>query len=650
MNAVSEIVKGFREFGSRIVESIGKLGSYAPIDDSKSGIKIGDKEYNVVVSLNGCYWYIDEEGKKNSINKIPSNVEWEWVNIAEKVIKDFRTCYRTLGGKVEVWSWYLLNDQMETLKEQHRITDSTDMDNPIGTLLTKIPNDWVMIDCDLPDMTERDVTFINRCYKTPDGKVEIEGLEAIDDRLNVRESIYTVIQSTDDNFPDGYTFNIIPGNWTRMVCDFPDMTERDVTYVLECYSTAKGKVQVEGLRAIDNILGVRDSIFTVVQTTDPDIPIGTSVENIPEDWVRMICDFPDMTDREIVHIDECYSTGNGKVNINGYQSLDAILGVREQYYYIAKTTDPNYPQWDRIERIPNDWIKTECDFPDMTQRHIININECYATPGGKVHMGGYRAVDSVLGLRAEFLFVMETTDPDIPRGETMTSIPDNWNKIVCDFADATTADTEIVENCYKTLDGKIKLRTYLTLDGYGHLRESRNIVLKSTDPAYNIGAEIVDIPTSWLNAECDFPDASTSDSEVVDNCYQTNNGKVEVRTFMQIDGYGSVRSSKSVVLKSTDMIFPIGYEIKSIPSYFKMIECDFYSKTERHIIGVKECYNSDNGKVYVEGYKVMDNELNVGSTSLTVLESTVSTVPVGTIWREVPEGFVKVSCNCNSFE
>lgn len=39
MNAVSEIVKGFREFGSRIVESIGKLGSYAPIDDSKSGIK-----------------------------------------------------------------------------------------------------------------------------------------------------------------------------------------------------------------------------------------------------------------------------------------------------------------------------------------------------------------------------------------------------------------------------------------------------------------------------------------------------------------------------------------------------------------------------------------------------------------------------------
>lgn len=46
-----------------------------------------------------------------------------------------------------------------------------------------------------------------------------------------------------------------------MVCDFPDMTERDVTYVLECYTTPGGKVQVEGLRAVDNILGVRESIL-----------------------------------------------------------------------------------------------------------------------------------------------------------------------------------------------------------------------------------------------------------------------------------------------------------------------------------------------------------------------------------------------------
>lgn len=508
MNGVDFLAGAFGRGIDKITNIVGKWGSSQPVDDSKSGIKIGDKIYQVVVSLNGCYWYLDEEGKKHPVSGIPATTEWEWINIAEKVIKDFKTCYRTPGGKVEVWSWYLLNDQMDVLKETHRITDSTDMDNPVGKVLTKIPDEWVMIDCDLPDMTERDVTFISRCYKTPNGKVEIEGLEAIDDRLNIRESIYTVIQSTDDNFQAGHVFKIIPRDWTRMVCDFPDMTER----------------------------------------------------------------------------------------------------------------------------------------------HVITVNECYATPGGKVHMGGYRAVDSILGLRAEYLFVIETTDSDIPRGETMTSIPENWNKIICDFPDATTSDTEIVENCYKTLDGKVKLRTYLTLDGYGHLRESRNIILKSTDPAYNIGAEIVDIPTSWLNAECDFPDASTSDSEVVDNCYQTENGKVEIRTFMQIDGYGNIRSSKSVVLKSTDNLYPIGNEIGNIPSNFKMIECDFYSKTERHIVGIKECYSSNEGKVYVEGYKVMDNELNVGNVSLTVLESTAASVPVGTIWTSIPSGFVKISCNCNGIE
>ena len=139
-----------------------------------------------------------------------------------------------------------------------------------------------MIDCDLPDMTERDITPVKRCYRTPDGKVEIEGLEVIDDKINIRESVYTIIQSTDANFSAGYVFEAIPGNWVRMVCDFPDMTERDITYVLECYTTGNGKVQIEGLRAIDNVIGVREEIYTVIQTTDPDITEGTVLQDIPE--------------------------------------------------------------------------------------------------------------------------------------------------------------------------------------------------------------------------------------------------------------------------------------------------------------------------------------------------------------------------------
>lgn len=576
MNGVDFLSGAFGRGIDKITNIVGKWGSSQPVDDSKSGIKIGDKIYQVVVSLNGCYWYLDEEGKKHPVSGIPATTEWEWINIAEKVIKDFKTCYRTPGGKVEVWSWYLLNDQMDVLKETHRITDSTDMDNPVGKVLTKIPDEWVMIDCDLPDMTERDITFVNRCYKTPDGKVEIEGLEAIDDKINIRESIYTVIQSTDDNFPSGHVFKLIPENWVRMVCDFPDMTERDVTYVLECYTTKKGKVQVEGLVAIDNILGAREEVYTVLQSTDPDIKVGTVMDSIPEDWVRMVCDFPDMTDREIVEVDECYKTDGGKVNIKGYQAIDAVLGVRGQYYYIVKTTDAAYPQWTRIDKIPNEWTKTECDFPDLTERHIMSVDECYTTPGGKIHLGGYRSVDSIIGVRDEYLIVMETTDPDIQRGATFNKIQEGWQRVVCDFPDATTSDTEIVENCYKTEKGKVQIRTYITMDGYGNTRELRHMVLKTTDPDYNIGSNIDQIPVGWLS-----------------------------------------------------------------------IECDFASATQRHIRQVKNCYASDAGSIYVEGEIVYDNDLDVDKMALTVMESTDPAIAVGTELAAIPSGYVRTVCRCN---
>lgn len=576
MNGVDSLVGALGRGIDKITNIVGKWGSSQPVDDSKSGIKIGDKIYQVVVSLNGCYWYLDEEGKKHPVSGIPATTEWEWINIAEKVIKDFKTCYRTPGGKVEVWSWYLLNDQMDVLKETHRITDSTDMDNPVGKVLTKIPDEWVMIDCDLPDMTERDITFVNRCYKTPDGKVEIEGLEAIDDKINIRESIYTVIQSTDDNFPSGHVFKLIPENWVRMVCDFPDMTERDVTYVLECYTTKKGKVQVEGLVAIDNILGAREEVYTVLQSTDPDIKVGTVMDSIPEDWVRMVCDFPDMTDREIVEVDECYKTDGGKVNIKGYQAIDAVLGVRGQYYYIVKTTDAAYPQWTRIDKIPNEWTKTECDFPDLTERHIMSVDECYTTPGGKIHLGGYRSVDSIIGVRDEYLIVLETTDPDIQRGATFSKIQEGWQRIVCDFPDATTSDTEIVENCYKTEKGKVQIRTYITMDGYGNTRELRHMVLKTTDPDYNIGSNIDQIPVGWLS-----------------------------------------------------------------------IECDFASATQRHIRQVKDCYGSDAGSIYVEGEIVYDNDLDVDKMALTVMESTDPAIAVGTELAAIPSGYVRIVCRCN---
>lgn len=206
----------------------------------------------------------------------------------------------------------------------------------------------------------------------------------------------------------------------------------------------------------------------------------------------------------------------------------------------------------------------------------MSVDECYTTPGGKIHLGGYRSVDSIIGVRDEYLIVLETTDPDIQRGATFSKIQEGWQRIVCDFPDATTSDTEIVENCYKTEKGKVQIRTYITMDGYGNTRELRHMVLKTTDPDYNIGSNIDQIPVGWLS-----------------------------------------------------------------------IECDFASATQRHIRQVKNCYASDAGSIYVEGEIVYDNDLDVDKMALTVMESTDPAIAVGTELAAIPSGYVRTVCRCN---
>lgn len=432
MNGVRDIISSFVNTMNGLVNKMGNWGSYAPVDDSKSGIKIGDKIYNTVVSLNGCYWYIDESGKKQSIAQLPKTLEWSWINIAEKVIKDLRTCYRTLGGKVEVWSWYLLNDQMDTLKEQHKITDSTDPDNPIGTLLTKIPENWRMIDCDLPDMTERDVIPVNECYSTENGgKVNIEGLRAIDDKNVTRESIYTVLQSTDDQYPKGTTFSVIPNEWDRIVCDFPDMTKRLFEKVDVCYVTPGGKVHLNGYKILDPEGGPRKEYYIVTQTTDEDIERLSTLTSIPENWNQVVCDFPDETTSDTEIIYNCYKTEQGKVELRIYIVLDAHGDPRESRNVVMQSTDPNYNTGAIIEEIPTTWLNIECDFASKTQRHVIDIRACYENNEGKVYVEGYNIMDNEAKSDKLVLTVLDSNIGSVPNGTVWNNIPDGFTRVSC---------------------------------------------------------------------------------------------------------------------------------------------------------------------------------------------------------------------------
>ena len=360
MNGVDSLVGALGRGIDKITNIVGKWGSSQPVDDSKSGIKIGDKIYQVVVSLNGCYWYLDEEGKKHPVSGIPATTEWEWINIAEKVIKDFKTCYRTPGGKVEVWSWYLLNDQMDVLKETHRITDSTDMDNPVGKVLTKIPDEWVMIDCDFPDLTERHIMSVDECYTTPGGKIHLGGY-----------------------------------------------------------------------RSVDSIIGVRDEYLIVLETTDPDIQRSATFSKIQEGWQRIVCDFPDATTSDTEIVENCYKTEKGKVQIRTYITMDGYGNTRELRHMVLKTTDPDYNIGSNIDQIPVGWLSIECDFASATQRYIRQVKNCYASDAGSIYVEGEIVYDNDLDVDKMALTVMESTDPAIAVGTELTAIPSGYVRTVC---------------------------------------------------------------------------------------------------------------------------------------------------------------------------------------------------------------------------
>ena len=52
MSIAAQIAKSLGSAADKIISVFGRWGSAKPADDSKSGIKMGDKVYQVVTSLN----------------------------------------------------------------------------------------------------------------------------------------------------------------------------------------------------------------------------------------------------------------------------------------------------------------------------------------------------------------------------------------------------------------------------------------------------------------------------------------------------------------------------------------------------------------------------------------------------------------------
>lgn len=776
MSAINEYLK-------RLASIFGSMGFSVPPDDF-SGVVIDGKTYPVMMRNDGCYVYFDDKGVKRLVSEVPKK-DYQFINIKDARVSIVNQCYRTPGGQVEARIHTYMNNKGEILAEKIFIINSSDVDTPIGTELDKIPAEWVAIDCSIAEMTDRELIFVSKCYATEGGKVQIEGVESVDPRLNPEVSHYEVVNTTDDSNPIGTEYDKIPDTWSRIVCDFPDMTQREIIPVLKCFDTGTGRVQIEGYKIFDYEMGTRKEWYRVKQSTDPENPVGKFITSISDDWVEVVCDFTDMEDRDIEVTVECYKTPAGKVKLEVLTSWDGNIGVRDKSYKVLETTDPSQPEGASFSSLPDTWVRTVCDFDDMEERDIRSYVECYDGGNGNVKLRRLVSYDSKIKARYVRFEVLESDDAGFVPGAELATLPDGFSLVSCDFTDMEDRMPIDIEECYKTSSGSVRMRHVVSYDGdlgkrnqfweivdssdnrYGlgnrinnipadfirercalerlddritrnavecystqggsvrikstyvinplnHVRSYNHHVLSSTDNDIHVGTQYTSLPSNFARIECEEPDYMDRLIDTTENCYDTGKGTVKIRRQESLNGNLDVKTFDYKIVESTDPDHPInttptqtiingwtviscdlnimdvddcyeigghkihlkgfrtvnpalqdiksilyvvysdhpdynvGDELTSIPDGAKVTICDYADKSQRHMVPVRECYEVADGRFYVEGSRLIDNNMVVERMSLMVLESSSPTYPVGTTLTSIPDGATIVACLCQT--
>lgn len=634
MSAINEYLK-------RLASIFGSMGFSVPPDDF-SGVVIDGKTYPVMMRNDGCYVYFDDKGVKRLVSEVPKK-DYQFINIKDARVSIVNQCYRTPGGQVEARIHTYMNNKGEILAEKIFIINSSDVDTPIGTELDKIPAEWVAIDCSIAEMTDRELIFVSKCYATEGGKVQIEGVESVDPRLNPEVSHYEVVNTTDDSNPIGTEYDKIPDTWSRIVCDFPDMTQREIIPVLKCFDTGTGRVQIEGYKIFDYEMGTRKEWYRVKQSTDPENPVGKFITSISDDWVEVVCDFTDMEDRMPIDIEECYKTSAGSVRMRHVVSYDGDLGKRNQFWEIVDSSDNRYGLGNRINNIPADFIRERCALERLDDRITRNAIECYSTPGGSVRIKSTYVINPLNHVRSYNHHVLSSTDNDIHVGTQYTSLPSNFTRIECEEPDYMDRLIDTTETCYDTGKGTVKIRRQESLNGNLDVKTFDYKIVESTDPDHPINTTPTQtVINGWTVISCDL------NIMEVDDCYEVGGHKIHLKGFRTINP--ALQDIKSIlyVVYSDHPDYNVGDELTSIPDGAKVTICDYADKSQRHMVPVRECYEVADGRFYVEGSRLIDNNMVVERTSLMVMESSSPTYPVGTTLTAIPVGATIVACLCQT--
>lgn len=634
MSAINEYLK-------RLASIFGSMGFSVPPDDF-SGVVIDGKTYPVMMRNDGCYVYFDDKGVKRLVSDVPRK-DYQFINIKDARVSIVNQCYRTPGGQVEARIHTYMNNKGEILAEKIFIINSSDIDIPIGSEFDKIPDGWVAIDCSIAEMTDRELIFVSKCYATEGGKVQIEGVESVDPRLNPEVSHYEVVNTTDDSNPIGTEYDAIPDTWNRIVCDFPDMTQREIIPVLKCFDTGTGRVQIEGYKIFDYDMGTRKEWYRIKQSTDPENPVGKFITSISDDWVEVVCDFTDMEDRMPIDIEECYKTSAGSVRMRHVVSYDGDLGKRNQFWEIVDSSDNKYGLGNRINNIPADFIRERCALERLDDRITRNAVECYSTPGGSVRIKSTYVINPLNHVRSYNHHVLSSTDNDIHVGTQYTSLPSNFTRIECEEPDYMDRLIDTTETCYDTGKGTVKIRRQESLNGNLDVKTFDYKIVESTDPDHPINTTPTQtVINGWTVISCDL------NIMEVDDCYEVGGHKIHLKGFRTVNP--ALQDIKSIlyVVYSDHPDYSAGDELNSIPEGAKVTICDYADKSQRHMVPVRECYEVADGRFYVEGSRLVDNNMVVERMSVMVLESSSQTYPVGTTLTSIPDGATIVACLCQT--
>lgn len=705
-------MSGINEYLKRLASIFGSMGFSVPPDDF-SGVVIDGKTYPIMMRNDGCYVYFDDKGVKRLVSDVPRK-DYQFINIKDARVSIVNQCYRTPGGQVEARIHTYMNNKGEILAEKIFIINSSDVDTPIGTELDKVPAEWVAIDCSIAEMTDRELIFVSKCYATEGGKVQIEGVESVDPRLNPEVSHYEVVNTTDDSNPIGTKYNAIPDTWRRIVCDFPDMTQREIIPVLKCFDTGTGRVQIEGYKIFDYEMGTRKEWYRVKQSTDPENPVGKFITSISDDWVEVVCDFTDMEERDIRSYVECYDGGNGNVKLRRLVSYDSKIKARYVRFEVLESDDAGFVPGAELATLPDGFSLVSCDFTDMEDRMPIDIEECYKTSAGSVRMRHVVSYDGDLGKRNQFWEIVDSSDNKYGLGNRINNIPADFIRERCALERLDDRITRNAVECYSTPGGSVRIKSTYVINPLNHVRSYNHHVLSSTDNDIKIGTQYISLPSNFTRIECEEPDYMDRLIDTTETCYDTGNGTVKIRRQESLNGNLDLKTFDYKIVESTDPAYRlnttptqsvidgwtviscdlnimdvddcyeigghkihlkgfrtvnpalqdiksklyvvysdhpdygVGDELSSIPDGAKVTICDYADKSQRHMVPVRECYEVADGRFYVEGSRLVDNDMVVERMSVMVLESSSQTYPVGTTLTSIPDGATIVACLCQT--